>query len=207
MPGPSNGRKKRKSRGKEQKKKKTVSSFQPSLDASIDSNHKTSNSSDSSSSPPVHAPISHVRDEQSIHPVSFQAVEQAHDIYEPPLACTEDDYSHILLQKPFIYNPGNGPRVTNMRGFLASRFFSQPPALENPLCAEFAQDAVLEMIKTVLPEELALVRVFKLVSIPELIHVTCFRSSGITRVELQVGYVLHVKGYITSQTCCLTTQS
>lgn len=47
-----------------------------------------------------------------------------------------------------------------MNEFLASRFFAQPPALDDPLCAEFAQGAVLEMIKTILPEELALVRVF-----------------------------------------------
>jgi hypothetical protein len=41
---------------------------------------------------------------------------------------------------------------------LTSSYFSQPPALEDPLCAEFAQDEVLQMFCTVLPEETALVR-------------------------------------------------
>ncbi|EKM74805.1 hypothetical protein AGABI1DRAFT_109820 [Agaricus bisporus var. burnettii JB137-S8] len=61
-----------------------------------------------------------------------------------------------LLDSPFIYDPGNGPRVRDVAAFLASKYFSQPPAWDVPLCAEFAQQEVLEMIRTTLPEELSL---------------------------------------------------
>ncbi|KAI0334144.1 hypothetical protein GY45DRAFT_1243126 [Cubamyces sp. BRFM 1775] len=61
-----------------------------------------------------------------------------------------------LLQKPFIYDPGNGPRVKDPRAFLSSRF-AAPPSLDDELCAEFAEEAVLQMLCTVLPEETALI--------------------------------------------------
>jgi hypothetical protein len=35
--------------------------------------------------------------------------------------------------------------------------FAQPPAMDDPMCAEFSQDEVLQMLCTVLPEETALV--------------------------------------------------
>ncbi|KAG5638954.1 hypothetical protein H0H81_008454 [Sphagnurus paluster] len=60
-------------------------------------------------------------------------------------------------QVPFIHDPGNGPRVRDTRAFIESKFFSQPPALDIPLCAEFAQGEVLQMLMTVLPEETALI--------------------------------------------------
>jgi len=69
-----------------------------------------------------------------------------------------DAADELVPQTPYIYDPGNGPRVRDTRAFLTSSYFSQPPALEDPLCAEFAQDEVLQMFYTVLPEETALVR-------------------------------------------------
>ncbi|KIY62137.1 hypothetical protein CYLTODRAFT_427146 [Cylindrobasidium torrendii FP15055 ss-10] len=63
-----------------------------------------------------------------------------------------------ILSSPFIYDPGNGPRVRNMQEFLASSF-AQPAAKDDPVCAEFAQDEICEMLCHVLPEEVALVRV------------------------------------------------
>lgn len=57
---------------------------------------------------------------------------------------------------PIIHDPGNGPRVRDVRGFLAS-FFAQPPSLEDPLCAEFSQEEVLQMLCTALSEETAIV--------------------------------------------------
>ncbi|KAJ7468656.1 hypothetical protein FB451DRAFT_1136821 [Mycena latifolia] len=60
--------------------------------------------------------------------------------------------------KPFMHDPGNGTRVRDMRAFLTSPFnFAQPPAYEDPLCAEFAREEVLQMLCTVLPEETALI--------------------------------------------------
>ncbi|KIY49815.1 hypothetical protein FISHEDRAFT_40387, partial [Fistulina hepatica ATCC 64428] len=54
---------------------------------------------------------------------------------------------------PTIYDPGSGPRVRDMRAFLASPYFPQPPAPD----AEFAAKEVLEMLCTILPDEMAMV--------------------------------------------------
>ncbi|KAG6865306.1 hypothetical protein C0991_003608 [Blastosporella zonata] len=59
-----------------------------------------------------------------------------------------------MPQTPVIHDPGNGPRVRDVRAFLSSHF-SQPPAFDDSLCAEFAQEEVLEMLMTILPEEIA----------------------------------------------------
>jgi hypothetical protein len=72
--------------------------------------------------------------------------------YGPP-----DDPTLLLLSNPIIHDPGNGPHVRNMRAFLNSSF-AQPASTADPLCAEFAQHEVLQMLSTVLPEETALVR-------------------------------------------------
>ncbi|OAX33764.1 hypothetical protein K503DRAFT_775249 [Rhizopogon vinicolor AM-OR11-026] len=57
---------------------------------------------------------------------------------------------------PSIHDPGNGPRVRDVRAFLSS-FFAQPPSLDDPLCAEFSQEEVLQMLYTTLPEETAII--------------------------------------------------
>ena len=62
----------------------------------------------------------------------------------------------LFIATPNIYDPGNGPRVRDARAFLSS-FFAQPPALDDELCAEFAQEEVLQMLCTVLPAESATV--------------------------------------------------
>lgn len=62
------------------------------------------------------------------------------------------------LQRPFIYDPGNGPRIRDARMFLNSSF-AQPVSEEDELCKEFAQKEVLEMLMAVLPEETALVSI------------------------------------------------
>ena len=70
----------------------------------------------------------------------------------------EPDVDDLPLPKrPFIEDPGNGPRVRDVRAFLSSSFAS-PPSMDDPLCAEFAQDEVLQMLCSVLPEETATVR-------------------------------------------------
>ncbi|KAI1782927.1 hypothetical protein LXA43DRAFT_1048934 [Ganoderma leucocontextum] len=61
-----------------------------------------------------------------------------------------------LLKPPFIHDPGSGPRVKDVRAFLESRLAS-PPSLDDPLCGEFADEAVLQMLCTVLPEETAMI--------------------------------------------------
>jgi hypothetical protein len=84
----------------------------------------------------------------------------------------------VMFQPPFIHDPGNGPRVRDAKMFMNS-FFAQPPALDDPLCREFAQEEVLEMLKTVLPEETALVCSINTVT-KRLF--TCCRLCGIIRV-------------------------
>ena len=74
--------------------------------------------------------------------------------YGPP-----DDPTLILLSNPILVNHGDGPRVRDMHAFLDS-WFAQPPWTADPLCAEFAQREILQMLRTVLPEETALVRLF-----------------------------------------------
>jgi len=61
-----------------------------------------------------------------------------------------------LPREPPIYDPGTGPRVKSMDEFLRSSFASEP-TWDDELCAEFAQEEMLEMLRTVLPDEMALV--------------------------------------------------
>ncbi|KAF7345096.1 hypothetical protein MVEN_01673200 [Mycena venus] len=132
MPGPCNSRKKRKSGNKRSK---------PRL--SLESTSSSSTDSQYLQTPP------------SISPVNTPKVANEDvRVFEE-----EESYASEvegLPQKPFIHDPGNGHRVRDMRAFLSS-FFAQPPALEDPLCAEFSQDEVLQMLCTVLPEETALI--------------------------------------------------
>lgn len=91
-----------------------------------------------------------------------------HELEPPPsnIVCAVHERSPKLLSPhvqelhdevlPIIHDPGNGPRVRDVRGFLAS-FFAQPPSLEDPLCAEFSQEEVLQMLCTALSEETAMV--------------------------------------------------
>ncbi|KAI0370898.1 hypothetical protein BV20DRAFT_943059 [Pilatotrama ljubarskyi] len=76
--------------------------------------------------------------------------------YPPQEPLDEAPIPSALLKTPFIHDPGNGPRVKDPRAFLASRF-AAPPSLDDELCAEFAEEAVLQMLCTVLPEETALI--------------------------------------------------
>ncbi|KAH6911935.1 hypothetical protein BKA70DRAFT_1265951 [Coprinopsis sp. MPI-PUGE-AT-0042] len=75
---------------------------------------------------------------------------------QKPIPEIDSDHIEELVMKPaFIHDPGNGPRVRDTEAFLSSRFFAQPPALDDPMCAEFAQEEVLQMLMTVLPHETA----------------------------------------------------
>ncbi|KAK2464123.1 hypothetical protein APHAL10511_003871 [Amanita phalloides] len=69
----------------------------------------------------------------------------------------DDDNSLPPMPMPYIHDPGNGPRVRDTRAFLSSTYFAQKPAMHIPLCAEFAQPEILEMLRTILPEETALI--------------------------------------------------
>lgn len=77
-------------------------------------------------------------------------------VHEPPPKLLSPHVQELHEVLPIIHDPGNGPRVRDVRGFLAS-FFAQPPSLEDPLCAEFSQEEVLQMLCTALSEETAMV--------------------------------------------------
>lgn len=158
MPGPSNARKKpRKSSGKHHKNRKPSSSKPPH------SSNNDARRSDASFVPLSRSP-SPTSPSQPItpaSPVEFYSlrVKEAQTKVTP--LCEAFPRPDITLpQEPFIYDPGNGPRVRSTGAFLAS-FFAQKPALHDPMCAEFAQEEVLQMLKTVLPDETATVRGFK----------------------------------------------
>ncbi|KAF8064194.1 hypothetical protein FPV67DRAFT_1503890 [Lyophyllum atratum] len=173
MPGPSNIRKQRKSQGKSQKKSNQVNGqLHLSTSDSEDSSPSTSFDRDEdSSSPcsrsPTHliTPPPHIQAQREILITPVDDAPQHHDrgfhdegvSFEPKGEVEIDAMPQPIPQAPFIHDPGNGPRVRDTRAFLASKFFSQPPALEIPLCAEFAQEEVLQMLMTVLPEETALI--------------------------------------------------
>ncbi|KAJ7353624.1 hypothetical protein DFH08DRAFT_774722 [Mycena albidolilacea] len=133
MPGPRNSKKKGKGGNKRSKPRLSIEST-------------SSGSTDSQ----------HLRTPSPI--LSLETPKVADDsenaVFETGESCPDD--SEGLPQKPFIHDPGNGHRVRDMRAFLSS-FFAQPAALDDPLCAEFSQDEVLQMICTVLPEETALI--------------------------------------------------
>lgn len=89
-----------------------------------------------------------------------QQVEEKEDVVTRPvdveLGAESDELGVGLLGEPPIYDPGTGPRVKSMGEFLRSSFASEP-TWDDELCAEFAQEEMLEMLREVLPEEMALV--------------------------------------------------
>jgi len=66
-----------------------------------------------------------------------------------------NEQERTLLREPPVYDSGTGPRVKSMGEFLRSSFTSEP-TWDDELCAEFAQEEMLEMLREVLPEEMAL---------------------------------------------------
>ncbi|KAF7373342.1 hypothetical protein MSAN_00543800 [Mycena sanguinolenta] len=132
MPGPCNSHKKRKSKNRDKRSKPRLSLESTSSESSTDSQHLQT--------PPPISSILHTPPKVADENAGFE----------------EEDSSQELFQKPFIYDPGNGHRVRDTRAFLSSSF-AAPPALDDPLCAEFSQDEILQMLRTVLPEETALI--------------------------------------------------
>jgi hypothetical protein len=159
MPGPHNAKKKK--RG--QKKKKNHTNSKTHTNTSPPTAHTTHDTvSDLSSLVTLLAvttPGVHVVEDHS-EGVPWHGHDDAPGFPGLPYGPT-DDPTLILLSNPIIHDPGNGPRVKNMRAFLNSSF-SQPACMDDPLCAEFAQREILQMLCTVLPEETALVRPFTL---------------------------------------------
>ncbi|PFH47449.1 hypothetical protein AMATHDRAFT_152048 [Amanita thiersii Skay4041] len=162
MPGPSNGKKKRKTPQTKRKNFKNSAHQKPKLDDICgpcdvqDSGAPSPNSPNQPWTPPPvlscltpHEYWDH-NDVDSLR--IFDDKDYNYDD-EPP----SGEYDFFLPPNPYIYDPGNGPRVRDTKAFLASSYFAQKPALHIPLCAEFAQPEILQMLLTVLPEETALI--------------------------------------------------
>lgn len=120
-------------------------------------------------------------------------------ISSPPLPIAEEQEEIQLPREPPIYDPGNGPRVKNINAFFASSFCC-PPSFDDELCAEFAQEEMLDMLYTVLPHELALVslRVFYLYSF---IYIASNSVYGIIRAGWCLGYALPAGDCTVPVTC------
>lgn len=114
MPGPNN-KKKRKAQSKN-KNKNVLQTVQPDARPPTPTASRHSPSLPSTELP---TPLS-ISNE---HPID-SLLDQQQDKSYPYLPQSE----LLLLEKPFIYDPGNGPRVRDTRAFLASKFFAQPPA-------------------------------------------------------------------------------
>ncbi|KAF8637164.1 hypothetical protein AX17_003068 [Amanita inopinata Kibby_2008] len=153
MPGPSNNRRRRKATSKTRKNntKKSCKSKTEFDEKAAERLHELSQQLDESSPP------SSTRSPSQLltpSPVPYQRTYEQQKDWENLYAFEEDQF---LPPTPYIHDPGNGPRVRDTRAFLSSSFFAQKPALDIPLCAEFAQPEILEMLRTVLPEETALI--------------------------------------------------
>ena len=161
MPGPHNAKKNKRGR----KKKKNHTNSRTHTTTSPLAAQTTHDTVPGLSSSPTHVTLltpatPGVHEAEGIYPDHREGVPwKGNNALSPPSSPygPKDDPTLILLSNPIIHDPGNGPRVKNMRGFLNSSF-SQPACMDDPLCAEFAQREILQMLGTVLPEETALVR-------------------------------------------------
>ena len=166
MPGPCNKKKKRRIAHKTQKTTKHPPEPGTKLDA--ETYDPKRNPSPSCS----WTPSQHLLTPPPIPSCPVDQPKDWEDLYSLDDAdpnCLNDDF---FLPAPYIYDPGNGPRVRDAHAFISSKYFAQEPAMhvrhlqpvgqtpanpfQIPLCAEFAQPEILEMLRTILPEETAL---------------------------------------------------
>lgn len=164
MPGPCSSKKKKKTQAKKEKQAKLRK-----INASQDQQLKPDSPSISSLSlitppPPttpspaslhsVNIPIQH-----SYGPTSEAGHldSESRTRFQQYLESAEIDDVPEFLKRPCVEDLGNGPRVRDIVAFLQSKI-AAPPSFDDPLCAEFAQKEVLEMVCTLLPEETAMVR-------------------------------------------------
>ena len=162
MPGPHNAKKNK--CGRKKKKNNTNSKAHTTTSSSLATQTTHDTVPDLSSSPalvtPLTPPTPGVHEVEYVYPDHCEGIpwngNNAPPVPNSPYG-PKDDPTLMLLSNPIIHDPGNGPRVKNMRAFLNSSF-SQPAWTDDPLCAEFAQREVLQMLCTVLPEEIAFVR-------------------------------------------------
>ena len=93
-----------------------------------------------------------------VHPDEFVITASSIDEFPlpPPQHRVVAPIEPPALSMAFLHDPGNGPRVRNVGEFLKSPF-AAPASLEHEYCGAFANDGILEALRAVLPEEMALV--------------------------------------------------
>ena len=125
MPGPSNSnvKRKRKSRGKDNKSQKTLPVFaQPQLSQESTAQEPPT---DYKSNLPSLPPSPYLRTPSPL-PYRLQNSKERLFSLDDHVPGTVEE---VMLKQPFIYDPGNGPRVRIAKEFISS-FFAQPPAFD-----------------------------------------------------------------------------
>ncbi|CAL1697899.1 unnamed protein product [Somion occarium] len=172
MPGPRNAKKQKKLQSKKEKKSKTarqvssppLSAHSLPVSSSVECQRHEQLAFVESVAPSLHisTPSHPLTPPCLIYTQARTPEPLYHDFHDDDyydVNATDDEYysyGYSLPKEPFIQDPGNGPRVKDINAFLASSF-ATPPSLDDPLCAEFAQEDLIDMLCNVLPEETALI--------------------------------------------------
>jgi len=172
MPGPRNTKAKRKASGKKEKQRASTKGYRNVSGCSQFSAMTTTTTSSGLQSSDSDQELSEV-DDNSIKQ-SFDSEPRIASgtsspefvaISPPPILDKmshlqiteeEEDTLHPPIPQPCIHDPGNGPRVRDVEGFLQSRF-SSPPSWEDWECMTYHEQEVMDFLTQLLPVEQALV--------------------------------------------------
>lgn len=155
MPGPRNSKKKGKLQAKKEKRTKVSTRSLDNQPCPLPPQRRPLPPTPSPIATPLHPTTPpHINPEPHSNEYSYVQEPLPPGFYNHQ----QDVAGFALPKKPFIQDPGNGPRVRDIQAFLASSF-AAPPSLEDELCAEFAQEELLQMLCSILPQETAMVGV------------------------------------------------
>lgn len=164
MPGPRNDKKKRKqqaekAKSKTKSKKVVLADAQPGQN--IESNTSSILTVETQDNEAFPAPR-HIQGECTDDTATSERYRQ--EKKDVPIRIIADESRQVSPtcptvtwnSEPFVTDPGNGPRVKDMRAYLAS-FFCPPVTYSHQECAAFGREEVLGLLEAVLPHEVALV--------------------------------------------------
>ncbi|KAF7791570.1 hypothetical protein EIP86_002586 [Pleurotus ostreatoroseus] len=179
MPGPRNSKKKTRAQAKKEKEKRqknatkqteTTSERQPmpyqplrsqplrySYDTHIPKTKDTRKETSSDDSV-LDRRLRHPHDAIYVHDSRLANDDHKTTFTEQTVTCLPIDPIHLM--RPCLEDTGDGLRVLDVFNFVFDSRLASPPSLDDALCAEFAQEEILDMLCTVLPEECATVLTF-----------------------------------------------